>query len=126
MSWTVEYTDEFESWWNGLEEADQAKVEAYVARAARVGPQIFRFRRVRGVNGSRHTHMRELRIQVRGRPFRVLYAFNPQRAAILLLGGDKTGDNRWYEVNVPIADRSYDRHLLELERERNKEVDGDG
>ena len=45
---------------------------------------------------------------------RVLYAFNPKRNAILLVGGDKTGDNRWYEAYVPIADRLYDEHLEEL------------
>jgi len=61
--------------------------------------------------------MRELRVQHQGRPYRVLYAFDPRRAAILLLGGDKTGDNRWYEVNVPKADAAYDRHLQELEQE---------
>jgi hypothetical protein len=61
--------------------------------------------------------MRELRIQVQGRPIRVLYAFDPRRAAILLLGGDKTGDARWYEVNVPIADDRYDEHLEQLRKE---------
>lgn len=65
--------------------------------------------------------MRELRIQVRGKPFRVLYAFDPRRVAILLLGGDKTGDDRWYEINVPIADQLYDRHLVELRRATTKE-----
>jgi hypothetical protein len=64
--------------------------------------------------------MRELRIQVRGRPFRVLYEFDPKRAAILLVGGDKTGDDRWYEVNVPKADQLYDRHIEELRREALK------
>ena len=47
----------------------------------------------------------------------VLYAFNPKRNAILLVGGDKTGNERWYEVNVPIADRLYDEHLEELKKE---------
>jgi hypothetical protein len=61
--------------------------------------------------------MRELRIQVEGRPYRVLYAFNPLRDAILLLGGDKTGDGRWYAVNVPAADYLYDEHLTELNKE---------
>ena len=70
-----------------------------------------------GVAMSRHTHLRELRIQCDGSPYRVLYAFNPLRNAILLLGGDKTGDERWYEVNVPIADRLYDEHLREIEEE---------
>ena len=59
--------------------------------------------------------MRELRIQHEGRPYRVLYAFDPNRAALLLIGGDKTGNDRWYEIFVPIADRLYDEHLKELE-----------
>jgi len=63
--------------------------------------------------------MRELRIQIDGRPFRVLYAFDPRRAVILLIGGDKTGDARWYEVNVPMADRLYDLHLETLKEEKS-------
>jgi hypothetical protein len=58
--------------------------------------------------------MRELRIQHQGRPYRVLYAFDPRRAAILLLGGDKTGNSRWYDENVPKADALYDDYLREL------------
>jgi len=50
--------------------------------------------------------MRELRIQL---------AFDPRRTAILLIGGDKTGNNRWYEESVPLADAIYDRHLRELD-----------
>ena len=62
--------------------------------------------------------MRELRVQHHGRPYRVLYAFDPRRVGILLLGGDKTGDIRWYEKYVPQADAIYDRHLAELKKER--------
>ncbi len=63
--------------------------------------------------------MRELRVQHQGRPYRVLYIFDPRRIAILLLGGDKTGDDRWYEKSVPLADRLYDEHLSEIEKEAN-------
>ena len=66
---------------------------------------------------SKHSHMRELRIQHEGHPYRVLYAFDPLRSALLLIGGNKTGDNRWYEVFVPLADRLYDEHLLALKKE---------
>ena len=59
--------------------------------------------------------MRELRIQYQGRPYRVLYAFDPERNAVLLIGGDKTGNERWYETFVPMADRLYERHLIGLE-----------
>jgi hypothetical protein len=58
-----------------------------------------------------------LRTQSAGKPLRTLYAFDPLRTAILLLGGDKTGDDRWYEKFVPVADRLYDQHLAELKKE---------
>lgn len=61
--------------------------------------------------------MKELIIQHAGRPYRVLYAFDPRRCALLLLGGDKTGDDRWYEKLVPVADRLYDAHLAALRKE---------
>jgi hypothetical protein len=61
--------------------------------------------------------MRELRTQSGGRPLRTLYAFDPLRVAILLIGGDKTGNARWYEKFVPTADRLYDEHLDELRKE---------
>jgi hypothetical protein len=61
--------------------------------------------------------MRELRTQSAGRPLRTLYAFNPLRSAILLIGGEKTGDDRWYDRFVPIADRIFERHLLEIKKE---------
>jgi hypothetical protein len=51
---------------------------------------------------------------------RVLYAFDPIRTALLLIGGDKTGDPKWYEKFVPIADDLFDQHLREFERERQK------
>lgn len=64
-----------------------------------------------------HAHMRELRTQHAGRPLRTLDAFDPRRNAILLLGGDKMGNKRWYEINVPLADRLYDEHLAGLKKE---------
>jgi hypothetical protein len=67
-----------------------------------------------GISNSRYPHMRELRIQHQGRPYRILYAFDPQRNAMLLIGGDKTGNDRWYEESVPLADRLYEQHLNEL------------
>ena len=61
--------------------------------------------------------MRELRAQAGGNPLRVFYAFDLRRAAILLIGGDKTDDDRFYERYVPVADDLYDEHLEELRRE---------
>ena len=67
---------------------------------------------------SRHPNMKELRVQHTGRPYRVLFAFDPRRSAILLAGGDKTGNDRWYEEFVPVADRLYDEHLAALKKEK--------
>ena len=61
--------------------------------------------------------MRELRVQHAGEPIRVLYAFDPRRVALLLLGGNKTGDDRWYEKSVPKADALHEQHLRELDKE---------
>jgi hypothetical protein len=114
--WEVEYTDEFGAWWEGLTEAQQGSVFASVGLLRELGPRLGH-PHSSGIASSRHARMRELRIQHRGRPLRVLYAFDTRRTAILLIGGDKTGDNRWYEVFVPLADRLYDTHLAELGKE---------
>lgn len=114
--WAVEYTDEFAEWWDTLTEADRIAIDAHVHELERRGPNLS-FPYSSGVEGSRHEHMRELRIQRGGRPLRVFYAFDPRRVALLLIGGDKTGDGRFYERYIPIADKLYDEHLTELKRE---------
>ena len=119
MKWDVEYTDEFGEWWDNLTEGEQESVRAYVNLLEDYGPNLD-FPYSGGVEGSRHNHMRELRIQHAGRPYRALYAFDPRRVAILLTGGDKTGNDRWYEEYVPIADRIYDEHLETLKKEESK------
>ncbi|WP_137174786.1 type II toxin-antitoxin system RelE/ParE family toxin [Massilia sp. HP4] len=119
--WEVEYTDELGVWWGGLTESEQESVDVSVRLLEERGPNLG-FPHTSGIQGSRHSHMRELRVQHEGRPYRILYAFDPRRYAILLIGGDKTGDNRWYEVHVPLADRLYDTHIAFLK----KEGQGDG
>jgi hypothetical protein len=119
MKWEIEYTDEFGQWWDGLTEGEQESVRATVKLLANFGPQL-RFPHSSDIKASRHGNMRELRIQHSGRPYRVLYAFDPRRCAILLIGGNKTGKDRWYEKYVPIADRLYDEHLETLRREGSK------
>jgi hypothetical protein len=116
MSCEVEYTDEFEHWWDELSEAEQDSVAAYVGLLEADGVHLG-YPYSSGIKGSKHSHMRELRVQHQGEPYRVLYAFDPRRMAILLFGGCKTGDDRWYEEHVPKADQLYDEHLDELKRE---------
>ncbi len=116
MSWNIEYTDELGVWWDTLSEAEQEFIDASVRFLEVHGPQLG-FPHSSGIHGSRHAQMRELRIQHGGRPYRVLYAFDPRRYAILLIGGDKTGKDRWYTVFVPLADGLYDSHLETLHKE---------
>jgi len=116
MEWDVEYTDEFGAWWASLTAEEQEDINAGVLLLQHFGPTL-RFPHSSSVQSSRHAHMRELRVQHAGRPYRVLYAFDPRRTAILLIGGDKTGNDRWYEISVPLADRLYDEHLEQLKRE---------
>jgi len=113
MEWEVEYADEFGYWWDSLSVPEQESVAAKVKLLEEFGPSLPR-PHVDVVKSSRHQNMKELRIQHFGRPYRVLFAFDPRRAAILLLGGDKTGNARWYEENVPRADDIYDAHLRSL------------
>ncbi len=116
MAWNVEYTDEFAVWYRGLSEAQQDDATAAGLLLMEMGPQL-PFPYSSGVNGSKHPHMRELRVQSGGRPLRVFYAFDPRRSAILLIGGDKTGDDRFYERMIPIADALYDVHIAEIRKE---------
>lgn len=114
--WEVEYTDEFEEWWETLTEYEQIDIAASVGLLEEYGSQL-KFPYSSGINGSAYTHMRELRIQHAGQPYRVLYAFDPRRTAILLIGGKKTGDDRWYEKYISTADRLYEEHIAALKQE---------
>lgn len=116
MAWHIEYTDEFGEWWNSLNEPEQDEVAAIVGLLEEQGPSL-PFPYSSGIETSRHKQMRELRIQHAGTPYRVLYAFDPKRSAILLIGGKKTGNDRWYEKYIPVADNLYDEHLRCLRRE---------
>jgi hypothetical protein len=116
MAVEVEYTDEFGEWWGRLDESEQESVAAVVELLEDRGTQLD-FPHSSGIALSRHRHMRELRIQHKGQPYRILYAFDPKRNAVLLIGGNKKGQDDWYKQYVPLADRLYDAHLAELATE---------
>ena len=116
MAYEIEFADEFEFWWNALSQEEQISINASAILLEEYGVQL-KYPHSSGINRSKHAHVRELRTQHEGRPYRTLYAFNPLRTAILLLAGDKTGDDDWYDKNVPVADRLYDQHLGELRKE---------
>ena len=111
--WEVEYTNEFEDWWMSLTQAQQEALDDRVMLLAERGPHLGR-PVVGKITGSRHPNMKELRA-AKGGALRVLFAFDPRRHAILLLGGDKTDRwQEWYERAISRADDRYDTHLEEL------------
>lgn len=112
--WEIEFTDRAERWYMALGADDAARVVAAMDELERRGPGLGRpF--VDSIKGSRHHNMKELRSV--GGHLRALFAFDPRRHAAVLLGGDKSSDwDRWYERNVPVADRLYDEHLRSLGR----------
>lgn len=118
MAWEINVTAEFVAWYRGLDDGgdgpDSARVRAAVEAIEARGPALGRPLADR-IEGSRHHNMKELR--PRGGHLRVLFAFDPRREAVLLVGGDKRED--WtarYERMVPLAD-DYDRYLEELRAE---------
>lgn len=116
MAWEVEYTDELGAWWGDLSEKEQEDIAVVVGLLEEKGPML-PFPYSSDVSSSKHGQMRELRVQHEGLPYRILYAFDPRRTALLLIGGDKTGNDRWYDEFVPIADKLYDQHIEELKQE---------
>lgn len=114
MDWDVEYTDEFGNWWDSLTADEQDAIDAVVEFLSEVGPTLGR-PLVDTIQGSRHPNMKELRPLIGN--LRILFAFDPRRSAILLIGGDKTNQwSAWYREMIPIADQLYDEHLEDLRR----------
>jgi hypothetical protein len=112
VSWRIETTGEFDEWFGDLMAGSQDRVLAGVAILREDGPAVGR-PLVDSVKGSAHSNMKEMRTGT----VRVLFAFDPQRAAILLVGGDKRGQWRsWYRRSIPKADRLFDKHLQSLVR----------
>lgn len=115
MRWEVEYTDQFEDWWKTLDAHEQASLDVAVEALEVHGTGLGRpF--VDSIKGSRHRNMKELRPV--GGYVRVLFAFDPRRMAILLIGGDKLNRWRsWYDEMLPVADELYEEHLTTLREE---------
>jgi hypothetical protein len=120
MAWEVEFTDEFAQWWDTLTADEQADATYYVRELEKRGPEL-PFPYSSGIKGSQYGSMRELRVQSGGKPIRIFYAFDSRRIAILLIGGRKGGNKRFYEQLVRAADRLFDRHLAALRTEHEKE-----
>ncbi|MGC1461122.1 MAG: type II toxin-antitoxin system RelE/ParE family toxin [Terracidiphilus sp.] len=113
MTWEVEVSDEFIAWYDGLDEQEGVRVDSAVDMLKEYGPTLGR-PYVDTLKGARHANLKELRVQHFGRPYRILFAFDPRRNAYLILGGDKGGDANWYEDAIRRADAIYAQHLKEI------------
>lgn len=117
--WNIITTDMFDGWYNNLSDADRTSVLASILVLQSLGPILGR-PHADTVNGSAYSNMKELRVQSKGQPLRVFFAFDPERKGILLCAGNKTGnEKRFYEEMIPIADREYSLHLEMLKRKIN-------
>jgi len=114
LEWEILFDDDFGACLDGLDAALRNEILAHTALLRERGPHLGR-PYVDTVEGSAFSNMKELRVQFRGDPWRILFAFDPNRAAILLVGGNKRGDHRWYKKHLAIADERFKRHLKSLE-----------
>lgn len=119
MSWAVEIGDDLEPEFDALHEDVQTEILALSRLLQQFGPQLGR-PRVDTLNGSRHANMKELRFGAAGGEWRVAFAFDPRRRAILLVAGDKSGgsEKRFYRELIRKADERFDAHLARLRKER--------
>jgi hypothetical protein len=114
--WIVELTDEYIEWFETLDRTQRRAVVSDIEILERFGPSLGR-PHVDSIKGSKHSNMKELRTIHARRHLRSFFVFDPRRTAILLIGGDKTGDPRFYGRMIPIADRLYGEYLAEIRKE---------
>src|SRR4051812_32524784 len=114
--WEIRWTQEFQDWIvsGEVDAAARSDIRAALLVLRERGPGLGR-PHVDTLKGSRHANMKELRVQSNRRPFRVFFAFDPLRRALLLMGGNKQGNRRFYHQYIPIADDLFDRYLQEFE-----------
>jgi hypothetical protein len=125
MTWTVLFHDAFDAEFEALVEELQDELLAHAKLLAAFGPDLGR-PTVDTLKGSRHTNMKELRFSWNGQVWRVAFAFDPQRQAILLVGGDKGGadQRRFYKRLLTVADARYDDHLGTLSQSTKESKHG--
>lgn len=123
MQWIVVLHPEFDKWLQELE-IDEQKAVATAAKVLQAfGPTLGR-PWVDHVKDSNLSNLKELRVRSTGEPIRVLFAFDPWTKGVLLVGGNKAGDSKWYKKNIPIAEQRFlehvERHKKELKENENE------
>lgn len=118
VAWEIEFVPEAQEWIEDLDDRYFDRIAAALNQLEDEGPNLGR-PTVDRINGSRHHNMKELRS--RGGHLRALFCFDPDRMAVVLVGGDKADQwKQWYEDNIPVADERYDQHLADRDNERSE------
>lgn len=119
MIWLVEIGDEFDPEFDALHPDVRTEILALARLLQKFGPQLRR-PRVDTLNGSRHANMKELRFSAADGEWRLAFAFDPKRKAILLVAGDKSGvsEKRFYRELIRKADDRFDAHLAGVKGKR--------
>jgi hypothetical protein len=122
VSWTVLFHPAFDSEFNELSETVQDELLAHAKLLEQFGPTLGR-PRVDTLNGSKHANMKELRFDADDGVWRVAFAFDPRRRAVLLVAGNKSGgsEDRFYRQLLRTADKRFDQYLKELKKKKGKQ-----
>ena len=121
MPWQVYFHAEFEPEFNALEQEVQDELLAHANLLKIFGPQLKR-PTADTLHGSKHDNMKELRFKAAGGIWRIVFAFDPEQKAILLVGGDKSGgsEKRFYRQLIKVADARFERHLTFLKAKASR------
>ncbi len=116
-SWNIILSDQFNDWYDSLDDKDRENVLAVILLLKDLGPQLTR-PHSDTLNGSSYPNMKELRIQSKGNPLRAFYAFDPERNAILLCAGNKKGkkEKNFYQEMISLADKIFEAHLDKIKK----------
>ena len=116
MPFTVNTSEEFDAWFQAQEDNLKDRIAAAIQPLEVFGPRLGR-PHVDTLKDSSLSNLKELRVQYRGEPYRILFAFDPRREALLLVGGNKAGDKRFYKTMIPKAEAIFQKHLDSLKKE---------
>lgn len=121
MSWTVLFHDAFDGEFKQLSEKVQDELLAQAKLLEQFGPTRGR-PRVDALKGSRHSNMKELRFDADDGVWRVAFAFDPNRRAVLLVAGDKSGGSQreFYRQLIRTADKRFDEYLKQVKKEKKR------
>jgi len=121
MAWEILFNHEFEGWFDTQEESLKERIASILDILAEEGSLLGR-PYVDTIKESFFTNMKELRVQHEGRPWRILFCFDPRRRAILLVGGDKSVNKRWYKESIRIADKRFQEHLSKMDEKEGENL----